>query len=174
MYMEGQSKSTLNRHTLIFSGRGKKKHDWSVVCVHSSFVWPFNIPNVTPTSQPEITMSGGNVVPPLTTHVLDTARGIPGGGISMVLLIQTGNGEFREIERGTTTNDGRGGFLSSSSLQAGAVYKLFFDTDCYFKSIGVKGFYPYVEVVFRIEDPSQHYHVPLLLSPYGYSTYRGS
>lgn len=119
-------------------------------------------------------MSGGNVVPPLTTHVLDTARGIPGGGISMVLLIQTGNGEFREIERGTTTNDGRGGFLSSSSLQAGAVYKLFFDTDCYFKSIGVKGFYPYVEVVFRIEDPSQHYHVPLLLSPYGYSTYRGS
>lgn len=48
----------------------------------------------------KITMSGGNVVPPLTTHVLDTARGIPGGGISMVLLIQTGNGEFREIERG--------------------------------------------------------------------------
>lgn len=47
----------------------------------------------------------------------------------------------------TTTNDGRGGFLSSSSLQAGAVYKLFFDTDCYFKSIGVKGFYPYVEVI---------------------------
>lgn len=49
----------------------------------------------------------------------------------------------------TTTTDGRGGFLSSSSLQAGAVYKLFFDTDCYFKNIGVKGFYPYVEVKFN-------------------------
>lgn len=133
-----------------------------------------HLQNSTQLREIDITMSGGNVVPPLTTHVLDTARGIPGGGISMVLLTQTGNGEFREIERGTTTNDGRGGFLSSSSLQAGAVYKLFFDTDCYFKSIGVKGFYPYVEVVFRIEDPSQHYHVPLLLSPYGYSTYRGS
>ena len=45
-------------------------------------------------------MSGGNVVPPLTTHVLDTARGIPGGGINMVLMMQTSNGEFREIERG--------------------------------------------------------------------------
>ncbi|XP_062620821.1 5-hydroxyisourate hydrolase-like isoform X2 [Saccostrea cucullata] len=121
-----------------------------------------------------ITMSGGTVVPPLTTHVLDTARGIPGGGINMVLMIRSGNGEFREIERGTTNNDGRGGFLTSSSFQAGAVYKLFFDTDNYFKSIGVKGFYPFVEVVFRIDDPSQHYHVPLLLSPYGYSTYRGS
>lgn len=54
------------------------------------------------------------------------------------------------------------------------VYKLFFDTASYFKNHGQKTFYPYIEVVFEIENPEEHYHVPILLSPYGYSTYRGS
>ncbi|XP_071126910.1 5-hydroxyisourate hydrolase-like isoform X1 [Mytilus galloprovincialis] len=119
-----------------------------------------------------VTMSGG-VQPPLTTHILDTARGKPAGTVPMVLSIQEQNGDWKQLETGTTSIDGRGGFLTQSTFRP-AVYKLYFDTGAYFKKNNLKGFYPYVEVVFQIEDEKQHYHVPLLLSPYGYSTYRGS
>ncbi|KAK3100398.1 hypothetical protein FSP39_019281 [Pinctada imbricata] len=126
----------------------------------------------------KITMSGGSVVPPLTTHVLDTARGMPAGNMDMELSMLDKGGNWQVVETSSTNPDGRGGFMSSTGPVAGkwtnATYKLRFETDRYFSSIGTKGFYPYVEVVFRIEDPTQHYHVPLLLSPYGYSTYRGS
>ncbi|KAL3880775.1 hypothetical protein ACJMK2_032989 [Sinanodonta woodiana] len=118
-------------------------------------------------------MSSGGVVPPLTTHILDTARGVPAANVPMILYIREVDGSWRQLEAGYTNHDGRGGFLRDLNWQE-AVYKLYFDTDKYFKNSGVTGFYPYVEVVFQIRDPSQHYHVPLLLSPYGYSTYRGS
>ncbi|WAR00441.1 HIUH-like protein [Mya arenaria] len=114
-----------------------------------------------------------NRVPPLTTHILDTARGVPASNVPMLFSRQNERGDFDQIEQGTTDNDGRGGFLRGGSWQPG-VYRLRFDTDAYFQQQNTTGFYPFVEVVFRITDPCQHYHVPLLLSPYGYSTYRGS
>ncbi|KAL4229843.1 hypothetical protein ACF0H5_010235 [Mactra antiquata] len=122
-------------------------------------------------SDKQLTMSGD--VPPLTTHVLDTATGVPAANVAMILSRQNSSGGFERVEQGTTNNDGRGGFLKESKWLPG-VYKLHFNTDAYFKTQNTSGFYPFVEVVFRIVDPSQHYHVPLLLSPYGYSTYRGS
>ncbi|KAK3590422.1 hypothetical protein CHS0354_011758 [Potamilus streckersoni] len=120
-----------------------------------------------------ITMSSGGVVPPLTTHILDTARGVPAANVPMVLYVRENDGSWRQLETRCTDHDGRGGFLRDLNWQL-AVYKLYFDTDKYFKNSGVTGFYPYVEVVFQVRDPCQHYHVPLLLSPFGYSTYRGS
>jgi 5-hydroxyisourate hydrolase len=76
---------------------------------------------------------------------------------------------FRE-----TNEDGRlSHIISTAEFQVG-VYKLKFDTKEYYDTLGTKTFYPYVEIVFEIEKPEEHYHVPLLLSPYGFSTYRGS
>jgi len=63
--------------------------------------------------------------------------------------------------------------IPQGSLEA-ATYRLTFDTSAYFHSLGIEGFYPEASVVFAVRDPMQHYHVPLLLSPYGYATYRGS
>ena len=73
-----------------------------------------------------------------------------------------------------TNEDGRLGDLIDPEDFTRGVYKLRFDTAAYYDVFGLKCFYPFVEVAFNIEDPKQHYHVPLLLSPYGYSTYRGS
>jgi 5-hydroxyisourate hydrolase len=109
----------------------------------------------------------------ITTHVLDTSIGRPGQGISLVLEGQHGEG-WREIARGVTNNDGRvADLLAAGKTLEKGIYRITFDTAAYFKKNGKKGFYPYVSIVFEIEDGS-HYHVPLLLNPYGYSTYRGS
>ena len=114
---------------------------------------------------------------PITTHVLDTAHGHPAQGVGATLEFFE-NGEWIVLAQGTTNNDGRIMDLlpADKPVQKG-VYRLTFDTRAYidqFSSNGNKGFYPYVPIVFEIERPDQHYHVPLLLSPYGYSTYRGS
>ena len=100
----------------------------------------------------------------LSTHVLDTAAGRPAEGIAVRL--ETRGGEL--LGEGVTDRDGRIGAIGPEKLDRGA-YVLRFDTGLY-----VDGFYPEVVVVFTVADPDQHYHVPLLLSPYGYSTYRGS
>jgi 5-hydroxyisourate hydrolase len=86
-----------------------------------------------------------------------------------------GSGTRREIARGTTDADGRVRELvpAGASLDAGT-YCLTFDTAAYSTSSGQESFYPQVTVFFMVSNPAQHYHVPLLLSPYGYSTYRGS
>ena len=110
---------------------------------------------------------------PITTHVLDTALGRPAKGVSISIEFSSDGVSFRELARGLTNDDGRITDLLEGDLQAG-VYRMTFDTETYFKSQGVKGFYPFVPVVFRIEQEGEHYHVPLLLNPYGYSTYRGS
>ena len=79
------------------------------------------------------------------------------------------------MARGTTNADGRiTTLLPDAALVAAGSYRLRFATAAYFAVLGVRGFYPEVQVVFQIDDPARHYHVPLLLSPYGYSTYRGS
>ncbi|HLL01730.1 MAG TPA: hydroxyisourate hydrolase [Myxococcaceae bacterium] len=110
----------------------------------------------------------------LSTHVLDTQWGRPAAGVPIVLEFQEGTG-WRELARGTTNSDGRvKDFLpAGTSLQAGT-YRMTFHTAEYFRAHSVKGFYPYVAVVFELTAPNEHYHVPLLLSPFGYSTYRGS
>ena len=110
----------------------------------------------------------------ITTHVLDTARGRPAAGLAVVLEREQG-GSWREIGRGVTDGDGRVKTLlaSGASLAAG-VHRLTFATGPYFAAQKVAAFFPEVTIVFEITDPTQHHHVPLLLSPFGYSTYRGT
>ncbi len=110
----------------------------------------------------------------ITTHVLDTARGLPAAGVPVVLERVRGGEAAEELGRGVTDADGRlRTLLGERALEAGT-YRLRFDTSAYFADQGEEGFYPEVSVLFEIRDPSKHHHVPLLLSPYGYSTYRGS
>jgi 5-hydroxyisourate hydrolase len=109
---------------------------------------------------------------PITTHVLDTATGSPASGLPIVLEIADGDG-WRELKSGVTNSDGRVADLMSGRMQA-AVYRMTFDTEAYFRASETQGFYPVVRVVFQVTDPDSHHHVPLLLSPFGYSTYRGS
>ncbi len=109
----------------------------------------------------------------ITTHVLDTARGRPAEGIAVSLEIETA-GSWRKLGAGTTDADGRVRDLLAGGGAEPGHYRLRFETGAYHQAAGVNGFYPYVAIVFEVRDPSQHHHVPLLLSPFGYSTYRGS
>jgi len=105
--------------------------------------------------------------------VLDTSLGRPARDVA-VTLERREAGVFIEIGRGRTDADGRCRLLPQGvSLQA-SVYRLRFDTGGYFEGHGLPAFYPEVSVVFEVREPAQHHHVPLLLSPFGYSTYRGS
>lgn len=109
----------------------------------------------------------------LTTHVLDTSKGRPAVGIS-VFLYQQHNDSWTEITIATTNHDGRiPNLLNSDVVLRPGVYKLKFETREYFDKMGIQSFYPFVEIIFIISG-SEHYHVPLLLNPFGYSTYRGS
>ena len=111
----------------------------------------------------------------ITTHVLDTARGVPAAGIDVELAVREGDG-WRVAGRGTTNDDGRVAELLDEPL-ASATYRLTFATGPYLAASGVDApFFPEVRVEFAIDASAArtHYHVPLLLSPYGYSTYRGS
>lgn len=110
----------------------------------------------------------------ITTHVLDTALGRPARGVPIVLTRADGDG-WQPVGAGATDDDGRLRTLvpAGAPLAAGT-YRLRFDTAAYFAAQSTTGFYPYVEVVFTLRDAGGHVHVPLLLSPYGYSTYRGS
>lgn len=110
----------------------------------------------------------------ITTHVLDTSKGLPGAGIHISLQKPVGEESWETMYEGITNDDGRiPGFMPEGAVLAAGTYRMLFKTDSYFKSQGVSGFYPFVPVVFQIND-EQHYHVPLLLNPFGYSTYRGS
>jgi 5-hydroxyisourate hydrolase len=110
----------------------------------------------------------------LSTHVLDTSRGRPASGIHVLLETREENG-WREIGRAMTDGDGRARQLlpAGSALTMG-IYRLTFEIETYFRTQGIQGFYPEASIVFHVRDANQHYHVPLLLSPFGYSTYRGS
>lgn len=100
----------------------------------------------------------------ITTHVLDTAKGRPAAGMRITLV----RGEELLFD-GVTDADGRARVLDPERVETGT-YRITFDTGSY----NAGGFFPEASIVFRIEDVKQHYHVPLLLSPFGYSTYRGS
>ena len=103
----------------------------------------------------------------ITTHVLDTARGRPAAGVAIVL--ERADGE--RVGAGVTDADGR---LKELGSVGPGHYRLTFDTGGYFAAGGRDGFYPEVVVSFTVAEGEDHYHVPLLLNPYGYSTYRGS
>ncbi len=110
----------------------------------------------------------------ITTHILDTARGCPAEGVK-VTLSRVVDERDEVIAHGATDGDGR----ISDLMDAGAVlddgtYRMRFEVSGYFRNRGHKHFYPWVDVVFNVDGDGQHYHIPLLLSPYGYSTYRGS
>jgi 5-hydroxyisourate hydrolase len=105
----------------------------------------------------------------LSTHVLDTSLGTPAAGITVVLETVEG----QAIGDGITDGDGRVGSIGPERLDEGD-YRLRFASGAYFAGRGVDAFYPEVVVVFTIADADQHYHVPVLLNPFGYSTYRGS
>ncbi len=111
----------------------------------------------------------------ITTHVLDVSRGRPGAGIAVRLEQVDPAGHARIIARGVTNDDGRCANLLAGDfkLSAGA-YRLHFDVGDYFRKQHVAAFYPVVEVTFQVAEPGEHHHVPLLLSPFSYSTYRGS
>ncbi len=112
---------------------------------------------------------------PITTHVLDTSRGRPASGLNVVLDFHADDTTWKTIATGTTSPDGRiSDLLPENTILAAGVYRLTFDTASYFHKNETAGFYPSVIVIFEIKDPAAHYHVPLLLSPFGYSTYRGS
>jgi 5-hydroxyisourate hydrolase len=102
----------------------------------------------------------------ISTHVLDAAEGRPAAGVGLAVSHRSGGG-WRELSRVVTGEDGR--VTGLASPEPGA-YRIVFDTGSYFPD----GFFPEVSVVFRVDDPDGHYHVPLLLSPFSYSTYRGS
>lgn len=111
----------------------------------------------------------------ITTHVLDTARGRPAGGVPVTLEVRAEGGGWRELGRGATDDDGRlKTLLPPGHALSEGVYRLTFDTFVYFASHDTEGFYTEVVVSFVVRDAAQHHHVPLLLSPFGYSTYRGS
>ena len=108
----------------------------------------------------------------ITTHVLDTARGRPAADLPVALEIRSADG-WKVLGRARTDPDGRASELFDGPIAAGA-YRLTFDTASYFAAAGVETFFPVAQVVFEVRDPSSRYHVPLLLSPFGYSTYRGT
>ena len=109
----------------------------------------------------------------ITTHVLDVAAGHPAAGIEVKLFERNRHGEWRDRGRGVTNDDGRADGLLPNGLEP-STYRLRFEVSDYFERQGTSTFFPFVDVVFQVADPEGRYHVPLLLSPWGYSTYRGS
>jgi 5-hydroxyisourate hydrolase len=109
----------------------------------------------------------------ISTHVLDISRGKPAEGVPVTLERKEAGG-FLRLHAGETDADGRIKDLVAEGKLTEGTYRVTFDTGAYFAATGVEGFYPEATVVFVVRDASAHYHVPLLLSPFGFSTYRGS
>ncbi|RDX51866.1 transthyretin [Polyporus arcularius HHB13444] len=126
---------------------------------------------------------------PVTCHVLDSSIGKPAAGVPVQLQelrsTEDPTAGFNVLADGVTDYDGRCMQLYPEAgpgqkredlikLQAGKLYKVVFKTKDYFESVGRKCFYPWVEITFEVPTPTEHYHIPLLISPYSYTTYRGS
>ncbi|MFT4769006.1 MAG: 5-hydroxyisourate hydrolase [Glaciecola sp.] len=110
----------------------------------------------------------------ITTHILDTARGQPAQSVPLALYQLNGE-DWIELSAGVTNHDGRvAGLLDSGRRLPAGTYRMHFSTGEYFSGLGQTVFYPYVDVVFNLDSSGEHYHIPLLLSPFSYSTYRGS
>ena len=111
----------------------------------------------------------------ITTHILDTTSGRPASGIPVVLERKNQAAGWQTIAEGITNADGRlNDLLSVEEPFEVGHYRLNFETGSYFLSRDIECFFPNITISFVVRDPAQHFHVPLLLSPFGYSTYRGS
>jgi 5-hydroxyisourate hydrolase len=111
----------------------------------------------------------------ISTHVLDTAKGKPAPGVPVRLEFQDSSGKWSLLGSGKTDQDGRyAQLLPENKTLAEGSYRLAFDTASYFAACGVDGLYPSVEILFRIRNGESYFHIPLLLSPNGYTTYRGT
>jgi len=118
-----------------------------------------------------VTMTITNTI---TTHVLDTARSGPAAGVTVILELRHA-GEWSPIGRGTTDKNGRVTTLTDDKALAPGTYRLTFDTGSYHREQGISApFFPEAKITFNVRDTDEHYHVPLLLSPFGYTTYRGT
>jgi len=131
-------------------------------------------------------MSGVNKSP-ITCHVLDSSVGKPAPNVEVRLqeyhagVLGTGTDAFYQLGYGKTNADGRCIDLLldkegkiATELKAGGLYKIVFKTKEYFENTGRDSFYPWAEITFEVKNPSEHYHIPLLISPYSFTTYRGS
>jgi len=110
----------------------------------------------------------------ITTHVLDISIGRPAAGVPVILEIEKSPGKWNELGRGATDANGRVGDLMAPGPLMEGTYRLTFDTRAYFGGRKMEALYPHVSIVFEVRRASERYHIPLLLSPFGYSTYRGS
>jgi 5-hydroxyisourate hydrolase len=113
----------------------------------------------------------------ISTHILDTNLGRPAANVPIRLSEFRDNaagGQWHEIGSASTDHDGRCKTLLGKHRLVAADYKLLFNVGAYFFDLRLPSLYPYVEIVFTVADPSQHYHIPLLLTANGYTTYRGS
>ena len=110
----------------------------------------------------------------ISTHILDVTRGKPASEVPVRLERQEAGGAGRLLKSERTDQDGRCGQLLPGAELAPGLYRLVFDTASYFTSLNVAGLYPVVEVTFEVRDGESQFHIPLLLSANGYTTYRGS
>ena len=111
----------------------------------------------------------------ISTHVLDTTKGKPASGVPVRLELRDSSGKWTSLSSVRTDQDGRcAQLLPDGAALAEGVYRLTFDTASYFATCGADGLYPSVEVLFRVRTGETNFHIPLLLSPNGYTTYRGS
>lgn len=110
----------------------------------------------------------------ISTHVLDITRGRPAEGVPVTLEKKDDGGAFSRVRAAKTDADGRVKDLVPEGQLTAGTYRITFDTGAYFAAQKTEGFYPEASILFVVRDADAHYHVPLLLSPFGYSTYRGS
>ena len=108
----------------------------------------------------------------VSTHVLDLMRGTPAAGVAVTLSWREADGGWNAVGAGVTDAEGRVRRMSEGELDAGE-YRLEFATGPYFDRSGLAAFYPEVAVVFNLDDAGGHLHIPLLLSQFGYTTYKG-
>ena len=107
----------------------------------------------------------------ISTHILDTSKGEPASAVEVILEMKDSNGDFKVVDGGVTNSDGRYAF---NDHQTAGVYRITFGIQNYYLSLKQESFFQDVQVSFEIKSTQRKYHVPLLLNPYGYSTYRGS
>jgi 5-hydroxyisourate hydrolase len=111
----------------------------------------------------------------ISTHILDTSLGKPAANVAVRLERHDNSGEWRVMASARTDQDGRCGELANNGEPiAPGVYRLTFDTAGYYAARETHGLYPMVQITFSVRDGETHFHIPLLLSPHGYTTYRGS
>lgn len=111
----------------------------------------------------------------ISTHILDTAQGAPARNVPVRLERQESSGDWRLVGSARTDQDGRcGQLLPEGEAVAAGIYRLTFDTASYYAAQKIEGLYPLVQITFAAKQGEVHFHIPLLLSPHGYTTYRGS